>query len=95
MSPLTCVRRGAELSADNHLQLLIPKGFAHGFSVLSETAVVFYKCDELYSPEYEAGIRFDDPDIGVDWKIKPEDRVLSDRDISMPYVKEARKNFTF
>jgi dTDP-4-dehydrorhamnose 3,5-epimerase len=94
-SPTYLEWRGAELSADNHLQLLIPRGFAHGFSVLSETAVVFYKCDELYSPEHEAGIRFDDPDLGVDWKIEADRQVLSERDMKMPFLKEARKNFKF
>ncbi len=94
-SPTYLQWRGAELSAENHLQLLVPQGFAHGFSVLSETAVVFYKCDELYSPEHEAGIRFDDPDLGVDWKIEVSDRVLSDRDLKMPFLNEAKKNFTY
>lgn len=94
-SPTYLEWRGVILSAENHLQLLVPKGFAHGFSVLSETAVVFYKCDELYAPEHEAGIRFDDPEIGVDWKIDPDDRVLSERDMKMPFVKEAKKNFSY
>jgi dTDP-4-dehydrorhamnose 3,5-epimerase len=86
---------GVELSADNHLQLLIPKGFAHGFSVLSETAVVFYKCDELYAPDLEAGIRFDDPELGVDWKIAPQDRILSERDVRLPNFRNARMNFRY
>lgn len=94
-SPTYLEWRGVELSAENHLQLLVPQGFAHGFSVLSETAVVFYKCDELYSPEHEAGIRFDDPDLAVDWKIDEPDRVLSERDLKMPFIKEAKKNFTY
>ncbi len=94
-SPTFMEWRGAELSSDNFLQLLIPKGFAHGFSVLSETAVVFYKCDELYAPDYEAGIRYDDPEIGVDWKIEPGNRVLSDRDLSMPGFGNARMNFKY
>ena len=94
-SPTYMNWEGVELSAENQLQLLIPKGFAHGFSVLSETAVVFYKCDELYSPEHEAGFRIDDPEIGVDWKLDPGDRKLSDRDMSMPYLKDAKLNFTY
>jgi len=94
-SPTYLEWRGAELSAENNLQLLVPKGFAHGFSVLSETAVVFYKCDELYSPEFEAGIRFDDPELEVDWKIDVPDRVLSERDLQMPNAKEAKKNFNY
>ena len=93
-SPTYLEWRGAELSAENHLQLLVPKGFAHGFSVLSDTAVVFYKCDELYSPEHEAGIRFDDPDLRVDWKLDEGDWVLSERDKQMPNANEAKKNFS-
>ncbi len=94
-SPTYMEWRGAELSAKNHFQLLVPKGFAHGFSVLTETAIVSYKCDELYSPAHETGIRFDDQDIGVDWKIDTADRILSERDVQMPNVKEAKKNFTY
>lgn len=94
-SPTFLQWMGTELSADNFQQLLIPKGFAHGFSVLSETAVVLYKCDELYAPDHEAGIRYDDPDIGVDWKIEPESRILSGRDLSLPYFRDAERNFTY
>jgi dTDP-4-dehydrorhamnose 3,5-epimerase len=86
---------GVELSHENHLQLLIPKGFAHGFSVLSEQAVVFYKCDELYAPDHEAGIRFDDPELKVDWKIDEKDRILSGRDSKMPLLRDAEYNFEF
>ena len=85
--------RGVELTAENHLQFLVPKGFAHGFSVLSETTVVFYKCDELYSPDLEGGIRFDDPEIGIDWKIPSAERILSERDMNMPGFKDAKMNF--
>ena len=60
---------GVELSAENHRQFFIPRGFAHGFSVLSETAVFTYKCDNLYHPESEGGILFNDPDLNIDWKI--------------------------
>lgn len=94
-SPTFLKWMGVELSSDNYLQLLIPKGFAHGFSVLSKTAVVLYKCDELYAPDHEAGIRYDDPDIGVDWKIEPGDRILSDRDTRMPGIKDAPMNFKY
>ncbi len=87
--------KGIELSAENKLQMLIPKGFAHGFSVLSETAVVLYKCDEFYAPDFEAGIRFDDPEIGIDWKLDPEDMILSERDLAMPSMKEATMNFQY
>jgi dTDP-4-dehydrorhamnose 3,5-epimerase len=94
-SPTYLEWRGVELSADNFLQLLIPRGFAHGFSVLSETAVVFYKCDDLYAPDHEAGIRYDDTEIGVDWKIGPGDMKLSERDLGMPLLKDAKMNFEY
>lgn len=77
-----------ELTEDNHFQLFIPKGFAHGFAVLSEEAVFQYKCDEFYAPESEGAIAWDDPDIGVDWKI-PEDKViLSEKDKKHPAFKD-------
>ena len=69
-----------ELSEENHLQFFIPKGFAHGFSVLSETAVFQYKCDEFYHPEADAGVLLTDPALGIDWKIAPEQMILSDKD---------------
>ena len=65
-----------ELSDENKRQLFIPRGFLHGFSVLSETAVFAYKCDNLYAPHAEFGIRFDDPDIGIDWKV-PVDKIIT------------------
>ena len=65
-----------ELSDENKRQLFIPRGFLHGFSVLSDTAVFAYKCDNLYAPHAEFGIRFDDPDIGIDWKI-PADKIIT------------------
>lgn len=84
---------GLELSAENKKQLLIPKGFAHGFSVLSEIAVVMYKCDELYAPETDAGIIFNDPDLNIDWKIPADKALLSDKDGKLPRFKDARNNF--
>ena len=69
------------LSSQNHLQLLIPKGFAHGFSVLSETADVMYKCDELYNKESESGILFNDPQLGIDWKVDTDKMVVSSTDL--------------
>ena len=94
-SPTFMQWEGVELSADNKLQLLIPKGFAHGFSVLSEDAVVLYKCDEFYAPDFETGIRYNDPQIGIDWKVDPEDMILSERDIAMPSLQEATMNFQY
>ena len=72
------------LSSQNHLQLLIPKGFAHGFSVLSETADVMYKCDELYNKESESGILFNDPKLGIDWKVDADKMVVSSKDLILP-----------
>ena len=69
-----------ELSDENQRQLFIPRGFLHGFSVLSETAVFAYKCDNLYCKEAEFGIRYDDPEVGVNWCIPPEKIIVSDKD---------------
>ena len=69
-----------ELTGENHRMLFIPRGFAHGFSVLSETAVFQYKCDNFYAPQYERTIRFDDPSLAIDWKIPVENRIISDKD---------------
>ena len=69
-----------ELSAENHRQLFIPKGFAHGFAVLSDEALFEYKCDEFYHPEAECGIAWDDPRIGIDWRLPKEDVILSAKD---------------
>ena len=77
-----------ELSDENHRQVFIPKGFAHGFSVLSEEAVFQYKCDEYYAPESEAAIAWDDQDLNIDWKVPTEDVVLSAKDRNHPTLKE-------
>ena len=69
-----------ELSAENIRQLFIPRGFLHGFSVLSDTAIFAYKCDNLYAPQSEFGIRFDDPDIGIDWRVPADKIITSDKD---------------
>ena len=78
-----------ELSAENNRQLMIPRGFGHGFSVLTPTAVFAYKCDNVYNKASEAGIRFDDPDLKIDWRVKPEEAVLSDKDRILPFLKDA------
>jgi len=70
-----------ELSDENHKQLLIPRGFAHGFSVLSETAIVSYKIDNIYMPDYERGIKFNDADLNIDWKIKKSEFIISEKDM--------------
>ena len=77
-----------ELSDENHRQVFIPKGFAHGFSVLSEEAVFQYKCDEYYAPESEVAIAWDDQDLNIDWKVPAEDVVLSAKDRNHPTLKE-------
>lgn len=82
-----------ELSAENKKQLLIPHGFAHGFSVLSATAAVMYKCDALYSKESEGGIVFNDPDLAIDWKIPESDAIVSEKDIILPFFKDCKNNF--
>lgn len=84
---------GVELSAENKRQFLIPKGFAHGFSVLSETAIFQYKCDEYYHPEAEAGIIYNDSSLNIDWKIKDEDIKISPKDKLLPKLEEAKMNF--
>lgn len=86
---------GIELSAENNVQLLIPKGFAHGFSVLSETAVVFYKCDELYAPETDAGIIYNDPELNIDWQIPADKVLISEKDSKLPTFRDAKNNFSF
>ena len=92
-SPTFLKWQGVELSSENKKHLLIPRGFAHGFSVLSDIAIVLYKCDEFYAPDHEAGIRFNDGTINVDWRIKPGQIIVSQRDIEMPEVDQARMNF--
>ena len=77
-----------ELSDENHRQVFIPKGFAHGFSVLSEEAVFQYKCDEYYAPESEAAIAWDDKDLNIDWKVSADDVVLSPKDKCHPTFNE-------
>ena len=69
-----------ELSSENKLQLFLPHGIAHGFAVLSETAVFTYKCDNFYAPQYEHTIRYDDPTLNIDWKIPINERIISEKD---------------
>lgn len=69
------------LSAENKKQLMIPHGFAHGFSVLSETASVLYKVDQIYNKESERGIRYDDPTLNIDWQVSPEEVIVSEKDV--------------
>ncbi len=84
---------GIELSDENFLQFLLPKGFAHGFSVLSETAVVLYKCDNFYKKETERGIVYNDKTLNIDWKIQSEDVLVSAKDKIMDSFEKAEMNF--
>jgi len=86
---------GLEVSASKKNQFYIPKGFAHGFSVLSEYAIFSYKCDAFYNPAAERGIRFDDPALAIDWKLPPEEAVISDKDLVHPCFADAEMNFKF
>ena len=83
------------LSAENHRQLFIPRGFAHGFAVLSEKAVFQYKCDNLYAPSSEGAIAWNDPSLGIDWMIPPEDVILSEKDKRHPLLKDAEGLFDY
>ena len=84
-----------ELSATNKKQLLIPKGFAHGYSVLSDTAEVFYKCDTFYNKASEGGILYNDAELGIDWMIPAEKAIVSDKDKVYPGIKDCSSNFIF
>lgn len=82
-----------KLSSENNLQLFIPRGFAHGYSVLSDTAVFFYKCDNFYSKVDERGILFNDPWLSIDWGIDINNAIVSDKDKAHPLFKAAEMNF--
>lgn len=79
----------AELSEENKRQFFLPKGLAHGFAVLSEEAIFQYKCDEYYAPGHEGAIRFDDPDLGIDWRLPLKDIILSEKDKKHPRLRDA------
>lgn len=84
---------GVSLSGDNHKQLMIPRGFAHGFLVLSDTAEFAYKCDDFYYPDDEGGIMYDDDDIGIEWPEVEGELILSDKDLKHPRLKDADIRF--
>lgn len=81
----------AILSEENHLQIFIPRGFAHGFVTLTDDVEITYKCDNYYSPEHEGGIRFDDPELGIDWGI--DSPILSEKDSIAPYLADLDLDF--
>jgi dTDP-4-dehydrorhamnose 3,5-epimerase len=82
-----------ELSAENKKQLFVPKGFAHGFAVLSETAEVLYKCDSFYNKESEQGIIYNDPTLNINWQIPPDKSIVSGKDLMNPSFTECKNNF--
>lgn len=84
-----------ELSAENKKQLFLPKGFAHGFSVLSETAEVLYKCDGFYNKESEGGIIYNDPALQIDWQVSVDKAIVSDKDVVLPTLADCKNNFVF
>lgn len=84
-----------ELTAENHRQFFIPKGFAHGFAVLSPTAVFQYKCDEFYHPEADAGISILDESLGIDWRIPMDKAILSDKDTRQGMLADFQSPFTY
>jgi dTDP-4-dehydrorhamnose 3,5-epimerase len=83
------------LSSDNKKQIFVPKGFAHGFSVLSETAVISYKCDQFYNKQSEGGIRFNDPGLNIDWQIPADKILISEKDEQLPEFNPIMKDFIF
>jgi dTDP-4-dehydrorhamnose 3,5-epimerase len=86
---------GVELDNQSRRQLYIPQGFAHGFSVLSETAVFSYKCDKIYNKDSERAINFDDPAIGINWRIDKKEWIISEKDANAPLFNHAEMNFIF
>ena len=84
---------GVELTQDNHRQFFIPKGFAHGFSVLSEQAIFTYKCDNLYHPEADGGLLLSDPELAIDWQVPEQLRIISDKDKKHPLLNEFETPF--
>jgi dTDP-4-dehydrorhamnose 3,5-epimerase len=86
---------GLELSAENKRQLYIPQGFAHGFSVLSEQTSILYKCDNFYHPHSEGGVLYNDPTLGIDWKIDAAGATVSDKDRVLPTFDRVETNFVY
>jgi dTDP-4-dehydrorhamnose 3,5-epimerase len=84
-----------ELTEDNHRQFFVPRGFAHGFAVLSDIAVFQYKCDDYYHPEADGGISILDTSLGIDWHLDPTDAILSDKDTRHPLLKDFDTPFDF
>lgn len=94
-SPSYGLHVAVELSEDNHRQFFIPKGFAHGFVVLSPTAVFQYKCDAFYAPEADGGISIMDESLGIDWQVPMDEAILSPKDMQHPLLKDFETPFEF
>ena len=86
---------GVELSYENGKQLLVPRGFLHGFATLEPNTEIIYKCDDYYAPESDGAVRFDDPEIGIDWGIDPVSAILSDKDKAAPLLKDFDSPFVY
>ena len=86
---------GLELNDVGKKQLFIPRGFAHGFSVLSETAIFSYKCDNIYNKDSERSININDPKLNIDWKIENSEQIISEKDQIAPFFDDAEMNFNF
>ena len=84
-----------ELTEDNHRQFFIPRGFAHGFAVLTDEVIFQYKCDNFYAPALEGAIAWDDPDLGIDWRVPAEKVILSEKDKKHPRLKEIDSPFNY
>lgn len=82
-----------ELTEDNHRQFFVPRGFAHGFAVLSEEAIFQYKCDNYYAPQSEGALAWNDPELGIDWGLPAEDAILSEKDMKHPFLKDLDSPF--
>ena len=86
---------GVELSAEAGNQLYIPVGFLHGFAVLEPNSELLYKCSDFYAPDCDGAVRFDDPDIGIDWGVDPKAAILSDKDAKAPFLKDFVSPFVY
>ena len=84
-----------ELSGENHRQFFIPRGFAHGFCVLSTAALFQYKCDNFYAPQSEGAVAWNDPALDIDWKVRPDDVILSEKDTRHPLLKDVPELFDY
>jgi len=86
---------GAELTFENGRQLLVPAGFGHGFATLEDATEVIYKCSDIYAPETEGALRFDDPELAIDWGIDPAAAVLSEKDAAAPFLRDFASPFVW